>query len=158
MPRQFHLAEILIPIPKDADKATEEQARKRIDDIQHKLKAVGVDFTAAATENGARNGGDLGWAVEGQIHADIRKQVTSLAKGAMTEPIRLDDGWRIVKLADTKEAYTRTLPEVRDQLIQQIRSERAKALRQAYIAELLRQHPPVLNEMALSGLIDKPNR
>jgi hypothetical protein len=34
------------------------------------------------------------------------------------------------------------LPEARDQLVQQIRSERANALRRAYIGELLKDHPP----------------
>lgn len=155
MPRQLQLAEILVRVPKDADRAAEEQAKQNIDEIQRKLKAAGADFAAIATQSGARNDGNLGWVVEGQIHADIRKQVTGLARNAMTGPIRLEDGWRIVKLVDTKESYTRTLPEVRDQLVQQIRSERAKALRQAYLAELLRQHPPVLNELALSGLIGK---
>jgi parvulin-like peptidyl-prolyl isomerase len=76
-----------------------------------------------------------------------------LAKGAISEPIRLDDGWHIIKLTDTKAAYTRTLPEVRDQLAQQMRNERAAALRRAYIAELLKEHPPVLNELALSNLL-----
>lgn len=158
MPRQFHIAEILMPVAKDADKATDEQARKKIDEIQRKLKTAGADFAAIATENGARNGGDLGWVVEGQINADIRKQVTGLARNSMTDPMRLEDGWRIVKLIEVKEPYTRTLPEVREQLVQQIRTERAKALRQAYLAELLKQHPPVLNELALSGLIDKTGK
>lgn len=158
IPRQFQLAEILVPVGKDADKVAEEQARKNIDEIQRKLKAAGADFAAVATEGGARNGGNLGWVVETQIHSEIRGRVTALAKGALTDPIRLEDGWRLVKLVDIKDSHTRTLPEVRDQLIQQIRGERAKALRQTYLAELLRQHPPVLNELALSALIDKTPR
>ncbi|TYL24969.1 peptidylprolyl isomerase, partial [Streptococcus pyogenes] len=71
-----------------------------------------------------------------------------------SEPIKLDDGWHIIKLIDTKASYTRTLPEVRDQLVQQIRSERSTMMRRAYLGELLKQHPPVLNELALSSLLD----
>jgi peptidylprolyl isomerase len=37
-----------------------------------------------------------------------------------------------------------------------MRAERAAAMRRAYLAELLKQHPPVLNEFALSGLFAKP--
>jgi peptidylprolyl isomerase len=73
----------------------------------------------------------------------------------VSDPIRLDAGWHIVKLTDTKASYTRTLPEVRDQLAQQMRKERAAALRRGYLAELLKQHPPVLNELALSNLLDR---
>jgi peptidylprolyl isomerase len=153
MPRQFDLAQIFVALPKDADKAAEEQARKSLDDIQRKLKAPGGDFAALANENGGKNGGELGWLVETQVRPEIRSRVMELAKGAVSEPIRLDDGWHIVKLVDTKTAYTRTLPEVRDQLVQQMRNERATALRRAYLAELLKEHPPVVNEFALSNLL-----
>jgi parvulin-like peptidyl-prolyl isomerase len=157
MPRQFELAQIFVALPKDADKAAEDQAKKSLDDLQRKLKAPAADFAALANENNAKNntgnGGDLGWLLETQIRQEIRARVMELAKGAVSEPIRLDDGWHIIKLIDTKASYTRTLPEVRDQLVQQMRNERATALRRAYITELLREHPPVLNELALSNLL-----
>jgi peptidylprolyl isomerase len=152
MPRQFQLTQIFVPAAKD-DKAAEEGAKKALDEIQRKLKAPGADFAALAIENDGKTGGDLGWLVESQIRPEIRTQVMQLAKGAVSEPIRLDDGFHILKLIDTKAAYTRSLAEVRDQLVQQMRSERAAALRRAYIGELLKQHPPVLNEFALSNLL-----
>ncbi len=152
MPRQFQLAQIFVAAPKEADNAADDKAKKSLDEIVRKLKTPGADFAAIANDNDARNGGDLGWLAEPQIRPEIRTQVMGLAKNAVSEPIRLDDGWHILKLIDTKAAYTRTLPEVREQLVQQLRAERAKQLRQAYIAELLRQHPPVLNELALSNL------
>lgn len=157
VPRQFQLARIFIASPKDSDKATEDKAKKTVDDIARKLKMPGTDFAAIANENDARlegkNGGDLGWVPESQIRPEIRNQVMGLTKSAVSEPVRLDDGWYILKLIDTKAAYTRTLPEVRDQLFQQIRTERAKQLRQAYLGELIKRNPPVLNEIALSKVL-----
>ena len=159
MPRQFQLAQIFIAAPKDADKATEEKAKKNLDEIVAKLKAPGADFTAIArTTNEAKDGGDLGWVAESQIRPEIKTLVIGLAKNSVSEAIRLDDGWHILKLIDTKAAYTRTLPEVRDQLVQQIRSERAGAMRRAYLAELLKRNPPVLNELALSNLLDSSRK
>jgi peptidylprolyl isomerase len=155
MPRQFELAQIFVAAPKDADKAAEDKAKKTVEDIQRRLKAPGADFAAIANENDGKNGGDLGWLAESQIRPEIRNQVMELAKNAVSDPIRLDDGWHILRLIDTKAAYTRTLPEVRDQLVLQMRNERAQALRRAYIAELLKQHPPVLNEFALSNLLNE---
>jgi parvulin-like peptidyl-prolyl isomerase len=157
MPRQFQLAQIFVAAPKDTDKATDDKAKAGLEDIQRKLKA-GADFAALATEGGAPNGGNLGWLAENQVRPEIRTQVMGLAKSATSEPIRLDDGWHILKLVDTKASYTRTLPEVHDQLVQEMRAERAKMLRQAYLGELLKQHPPVLNELALSALIDKSSK
>jgi len=159
MPRQFELAQIFVAAPKEGDKASEEKAKQDLDDILRKLKAPGADFAAIATaSNDAKNGGDLGWLSESQIRPEIRAQVMGLAKNAMSDPIKLDDGWHILKLIDTKASYTRTLPEVRDTLVQQMRSERATMLRRAYLAELLKQHPPVLNELALSNLLDSSRK
>ncbi len=102
MPRQFQLAQIFVPSPKDADKATEDRAKKAVEDIQRKLKAPAADFAAIAIEAGDKNGGDLGWVAETQIRPEIRTPVMGLGKNALSEPIRLDDGWHIIKLVDTK--------------------------------------------------------
>jgi parvulin-like peptidyl-prolyl isomerase len=80
--------------------------------------------------------------------------VMELAKAAITDPVRLDDGWHILKMLDTEASHTRPLAEVRDALVQRIRAERADANRRAYVAELLKQSPPVVNEIALSKLLD----
>ncbi len=159
MPRQFQLAQIFIAAP-NGDKAAEDKGKQDLDDVLRKLKAPGADFAAIASSanNDAKDGGDLGWVAESQIRPEIRTQVMGLSKNAVSDPIRLDDGWHILKLIDTKASYTRTLPEVRDQLVQQIRSERAAALRRAYIAELQKQNPPVLNELALSNLLDSSRK
>lgn len=162
VPRQYQLAQVFVAVAKDADKATEDSARKSIDELSRKLKAPGADFAAIANEAGTKNGGDLGWLSENDLLPEIRSRVVELVraklKGVVVEPIRLDDGWHIVKLIDTREPMTRTLADVRDALVQRIRNERAAALRRAYLADLLKQHPPEINEMALSGLLgDQPS-
>lgn len=158
VPRQFRLAQIFVAVPKDADKPTEDKARQQIEEIGRKVKAPGADFAAIASASNEKDGGDLGWLLETQIRPEIRNQVMGLAKNAVSEPIRLDDGWHILKLIDTKTSYTRTLPEVRDQLVQQMRAERSATLRRAYLAELEKQHPPVLNELALSSMFDNSKK
>ncbi len=158
VPRQYELAQIFVAAAKD-DKVADDKAKKKLDDIQKKLKAPGADFAAiGGSDSDTPGSGELGWLSEAQIVPEIRNQLAGLAKGAVSEPVRLDDGWHIVKLLDTKASYTRTLPEVRDQLVQQMRSERATALRRAYLAELLKQHPPVVNEFALSNLLDSSRK
>ncbi|WP_315833170.1 peptidylprolyl isomerase [Bradyrhizobium prioriisuperbiae] len=160
MPRQFQLAQIFIAAPKEADKAAEDKAKQELDDVVRKLKVPGADFGAIASSsnNDAKDGGDLGWVAENQIRPEIRTQVMGLTKNTVSDPVKLDDGWHILKLIDTKASYTRTLPEVREQLVQQIRSERATMLRRAYLADLQKQNPPVLNELALSNLLDNSRK
>jgi len=163
VPRQYQLSQIFIPMVKDADKATVDAAKRKLDEVQKKLKAPGADFAAiaradSAAGESAERGGDLGLLPEDQIRPEIRAQITGLAKGGVSDPITLDDGYHIIRLVDTKVPYTRTLPEVREQLVRQIRTQRAAALRQNYLAEMLKQQPPIINELALAKLLDDKAR
>lgn len=157
VPRQYQLAQVFVAVARDADKTAEDGARKTVDDVVRQLKTPGADFSAIATATGTKNGGDLGWLPENDLVPDIRARVSELArnklKGVVPEPIRLDDGWHVIKLIDTREPTTRTLADVHDTLVQRIRNERAAALRRAYMTDLLKQHPPEINEMALSGIV-----
>lgn len=158
-PRQFQIAQVYVALAKDADKAAEDKARKKLDEVVKKLKQPGADFAAIARgesddQDSAARGGEIGWLAEAQMRSEIRAQVVGLGKGAVTEPVRLDDGWHILKLIDTKPAQTRPLSEVRDALVQRIRGERIEASRRAYVGELLRQSPPAINELALSKLLE----
>ncbi len=159
VPRQFQLAQIVIVVAKDADKAAEDKARKKMDDLQKKLAQPGADFAALAkSESGesetAEKGGEIGWLTEAQLRPEIRSQIVGLTKGASTDPVRLDDGWHILKLLDTKASQTRPLVDVRDALVERMRGERTEANRRAYVAELFKQNPPVINELALSKLFE----
>lgn len=163
VPRRFRLAQIVIAVPKDADKAAEDTARKKLDDVVKKVKQPGADFGAIARSSSeesdsAGREGEIGWVNEPDLRTEIRSQVTGLPKSGITEAIRLDDGWHIVKLLETEAAHTRPLAEVRDALVQRMRAERIEANRRAYVTELLKQSPPVVNEIALSKLLEtKPD-
>jgi peptidylprolyl isomerase len=159
VPRRFQLAQIFVAVAKEADKASEEKARKKLDDVVKKLKQPRAEFAAIAkgesddTES-AERGGEIGWLAEAEMRPEIRSHVAGLAQGAITDPLRLDDGWHILKLLDTQASHTRPLAEVRDALAQRMRAERADANRRAYMAELLKQNPPAINELALTKLLE----
>jgi peptidylprolyl isomerase len=84
----------------------------------------------------------------------IRSAVT-LAKEGVSEPIRLDDGWHLLKVLETKPAFTRPLAEARESIATQLRADRARANRQAYLTKLLEQNPPTINELALPKVLAK---
>lgn len=127
--------------------------------MSKKLKQPGADFGVIARASSedtasADRDGEIGWVAEPDLRPEIRAQVAGLAKGGFTEPVRLDDGWHILKLLDTEASRTRALSEVRDLLVQRMRAERADANRRAYLADLLKQNPPIVNEIALSKVIE----
>lgn len=150
-------------LPTDGDKAAAEKAGRKFADIQLKLKQPDVDFSAIArAESDAKEtsdrGGEVGWVSEAQLRPEIKAGIVGLAKGAVSEPVKLDDGWHIVKLVDTKASYTRPLAEVRDQLVGKLRDEQSSAMRRAYVAELLKQTPPAINELALAKMLNENNQ
>jgi peptidylprolyl isomerase len=163
VPRRFQLAQIVVAVAKDADKPAEEAARKKLDDVLKKARLPGADFAALARSSSeeastAERGGEIGWVTETELRPEIRSQVFGLSKAGISEPVRLDDGWHVIKLLDTEASHTRPLAEVKDALVQRIRAERVDANRRAYMGELLKQTPPVVNELALSKLFDaKPD-
>jgi peptidylprolyl isomerase len=156
VPRQLRVAQLFVAI----GRRSPDEARRRAEELARKAKAKGADFAALAREesdekDAASKGGEIGWLGEEQMVPGIRATVAALSKDAVSDPVLLDDGCHVVKLLDVKPASTRTLAEVRDALTAQLRAERVRANRQAYLAKLLEQSPPVVNELALSKLLQK---
>lgn len=157
-PRQVRLAQIYIAAPRSADSATQDEARARLDDVKKKLAQKGADFAALARvesdeKRSAANGGELGWLTDGQFRPEILDTLKNLAAGQVGEPLRLDDGWHILKALEVREARPLTLDEVRSQLAQRLRAERAQANRQTHLARLLEKNPVTINELALSQVL-----
>ena len=158
VPRQYHVAQIYIALPRGADAATTTQAKGKADAITQSLAQPGADFAALAQassddKQSASHGGDLGWITESQIEPELRSHVLGLAKGAVSEPIQLSDGWHLLKMVDVKEPYTASLEEVHDQLVKQLRAAKARTLRQAYLAKLLQDNPVSLNPSAVARVL-----
>jgi len=161
VPRQYNLAQIYIRDPKGAGEASDAKAQVKLDEVRKALGKHNADFAAVARassdepDSGAK-GGELGWLAENRIQPEIRSQLGSLAKGTVTDPIRLDDGWHILKVLDVKDPYTPTLSEIRPQVIQQMRNEKARTNSQQYIAKLLQDNPIQINELGLSKVLKQP--
>jgi len=157
VPKQYHLAQIYIACPKGADKASEEKAQSKLDSVQKALKSG--DFGSVAKTQSddaasAQRGGDLGSLGETQIQPEIRTAVSTLSKNGTTDPIRMNDGWHIIRVLEVKDPYTATLDEVKVSLTNELRKEKAQVLAKAYLAKLLQQNPVTLNEIEVTKLID----
>lgn len=159
-PREYRLAQVFVAGPTEAQEGASAKVHARLEAVNRKLRQKGADFAAIAKAESdekatAARGGEIGWLTEEQMVPGIRAAVLSLPKEAVSEPIRLADGWHIVKVLEEKPAGTRPLPEVRDAIKEALRAERAKAARQAYLAQLLERNPPAINELALGRVVGK---
>lgn len=159
VPRQFQLAQIFVTQGADADKPTEEKAKKKLEEIRKSLKEPGANFASIAGREsddaeGAAKGGELGWLREDQIRPEIKSQIFGLAVNAVSDPVKIEDGWHVFKLVDTKPAYTRPLSEVRELLQQRLREERQNANQRRYLGKIVDENPMTINEIGLSKLIE----
>lgn len=157
VPKQYRLAQIYVACPKGSDKDTEAKAQAKLDAAVKAVKSG--DFATVAKSqsddaSSAQRGGDLGFLAESQIQPEIRSTLSSLSKGATSDPVRMNDGWHVVKVLEVKDPYTATLDEVKGSLANELRNQRAQVLAKAYLAKLLQQYPVTLNEIAVSKLVN----
>lgn len=150
IPQGYRLAQIYIA-----------SDRAKLDSVAKQLKGKNADFEAIARANSeeaasAARGGEIGWLSEDQIQPEIRAKLPELTKGSVTEPIKLQDGWHIIKLLDQREPRTPALDEIRDSFVTQLRAERSRIKRQEYIANLVKDHPLAINEIELTKAVAKP--
>ncbi len=150
VPRSFRLAQIFI--------AEEAGSDKKLKTVQQRLKESPASFGKVATEmseekESASRDGEIGWLNEQQIQPEILAQLPQLKVNAISAPLRLKDGWHILKVLDVREPFTPIFDQVRVQLAQRLRTEKSSASMQAYVSEVLQNHPVAINEVALSKLL-----
>lgn len=154
LPRQYHLAQILIAVPQDAPAADDAQAQKRAADLRKQIVDGHKDFTQIAKQssddkNTAPNGGDLGWVRDDLLVPALRQTLAPLANGAVSDPVRTPDGWHVVKVLGIRPPTVATLAEARDMLVRAMRQEREVQLQRKYVADMLQQDPIRIDQVEL---------
>ncbi|CAH0310775.1 Peptidyl-prolyl cis-trans isomerase D [Pseudomonas koreensis] len=120
---QRRAAHILIEVN---DKTTEAQAKAKIDEVQARLAKV-EKFEALAKEfsqdpGSANNGGDLGYAGPGVYDPAFEKALYSLSKDQVSEPIRTDFGYHLIKLLGVEAPEVPTLASLKDKLTRELKA------------------------------------
>jgi peptidylprolyl isomerase len=151
--RQFRVAQIFVSDAKGVD-----EGRRRAEELARRARVKDADFAALARaesdeKGGAKTGGEIGWLTEEQMVPGIRATVTALLRGQVSDPVRLDDGWHVVKLLELKPASIPELSEVREALAARLRAERTQALRREYVGKLVEKNPAAVNELAVSRVL-----
>lgn len=120
-PEQRHAAQILIRPTDDSDEARA-AALAKATDLAGQARAEGADFAALARENsddlGSRaQGGDLGWLESGLTDPAFDEALFALdAVGAVSDPVRTEEGYHVIALRELRPATEKPFEEVREQL------------------------------------------
>jgi peptidyl-prolyl cis-trans isomerase C len=103
------------------------RARHVLLDTEDEAKAVigelkkGGDFAEIAKQkskdpSGAANGGDLGYFTQDQMVPEFADAAFNLAVGQISEPVKTQFGWHVIKLEDKRDRAVPEFDKVRGQL------------------------------------------
>lgn len=122
---------ILIQLPGDADAATVDEARERLEAAREAIESGETTFEEKAAElsdDGSTrdSGGDLGRVGEGEIAESFDRAVAELGEGEISEPVRTRFGWHLIQVYEVSQAEVPPLEEARGELIEQLKQDAAE--------------------------------
>ncbi len=102
------------------------------DELEAKLVA-GADFASLAKEysmdSGSKEkGGSLGRFVQGQFVPEFETQIAKMKKGEISEPIKTQFGWHIIRLEDKKPFTIPSKDDARQMVINKLNNDAANKL------------------------------
>jgi len=131
---------------------TEEEAKKILERLNK-----GEDFAKVAKKssvdlNSAKNGGDLGYLSRGQMTSELEAVAVRLKTGEVSEPIKTQSGYQIIKVTDKKTGKVVEFERVRNFISQQLSAEKQKEVFDSYIESLKKSYKVDINKEAISKL------
>jgi peptidyl-prolyl cis-trans isomerase D len=126
-PEQVRASHILLKTEGKDDAAVKATAEELL-----KQAKAGADFAELAKKNSedeasAKNGGDLDYFGKGRMVPEFDAAVFAMEPGQVSDLVKTQYGYHIIKLIDKKPATTRPLAQVRQQLNDQLAYQRAQA-------------------------------
>ena len=126
-PEQVRASHILLK----TEGKDEAAVKAKAEEILKEAKA-GADFAELAKKNSeddsnAQNGGDLDYFGRGRMVPEFDTAAFTMEPGQISDLVKTQFGFHIIKLTDKKPGAVRPLEEVKQQLTDQIQSDKAQA-------------------------------
>jgi len=138
-PAQVKASHILIKVDAGATQTQKDEARKKIDTVQQKIKE-GSDFAELAKQysEGPSNtrGGDLGFFRRGQMVKPFEEAAFSMKTNEVSGIVETRFGYHIIKVYEKKPEKTLAYAEVKDKLNQRMKQEKVEKDASRYIDQL----------------------
>ena len=120
VPNRVHVEHILFMTVGKTD-AEVAEIKKKAEDVLKQAKS-GANFEDLAKKysedpgGSKEKGGDIGWIVQGQTVPEFEKVAFSLPKGAISDLVKTQYGFHIIKIIDKETAHTKPFDEVKDSI------------------------------------------
>ena len=143
-PKQVKARHILFKLGEDASEEREREVREKAEQVLKEARE-NEDFATLATKNSEGptkdNGGDLGYFPKGRMVKSFEDVAFQMKKGEVSDLVRTPFGYHIIKIEDIKEARTKTLDEVRDQIVKTLLTNAGAELAHESALSLIDQMP-----------------
>ena len=137
---EVHVRHILIAVPRNASQAQVEQARTKAAAVAVEAREPGVDFAELAKKrsegSSSSDGGDLGFFKRGTMVPEFERVAFNLKTGEVSEPVRTQFGWHVLKLEEIRKLGMKPLAEVRPEIEERLRRAQADRLTSQYMETL----------------------
>lgn len=129
-PEERQASHILITLAANASAAEKAAAEDKARKLGLEARQNPANFAQLAKQHSqdtgsANQGGDLGFFARGAMVKPFEDTVFKMAPGEISEPVRSDFGYHIIKLVAVKPGKTRTLQEVRGEVMQELKKQKA---------------------------------
>lgn len=129
-PETRRASHILIPVAKDAADAAVKAAQAKAEEVLALAKKTPADFAKLAKQysqdpGSATKGGDLDWIGRGMMVKPFEDSVFSLKDGQMSELVRSDFGFHIIRLTGIRAERVKPYEEVKAELVAELKRDLA---------------------------------
>lgn len=137
---------ILIKVDSDADDATKEEARQKLEDLRVQIASGEISFADAAKENSedtsASDGGDVGWDKMTTFVTEYQDALSALQPGEMSDVVETSYGYHIIQCTDLfhVDGQVTSIDQIPEDLREKISDQLASEAQQTAYSEWLDQY------------------
>jgi peptidyl-prolyl cis-trans isomerase C len=138
-PERIRASHILVKVEPTASDADKAKARKKIEEIQKKVKK-GDDFASLAKEQSecpsSAKGGDLDFFQRGQMVGPFQDAAFAMKVGDVSDIVETQFGYHLIKVTDKKEAGKVSFEEAKEKIKDYLEQQKMAQEVTQYVSEL----------------------
>ena len=135
--REYRVWEIFLPL---TDEVEEVDLRDTANNLVRQIRGGDAQFDTLARQFSqsatAPGGGDMGWVSEGRLSPDLDMALAGLTGGGISEPIKTEDGYTILKVEGVRAAGGKGGTVNPDTVRQELGMQRIDVLQRSYLRDL----------------------
>lgn len=148
---RLHVWQIFLPVDKALDDKAIAEIEKKAKRIAEEIRAGKLNFADAAMQNSGHepsrlNGGYLGLVRVADMKPEIREAMNKLAEGSVSDPVKSDEGFHILRRGKNVQAETVPLDKVRDRIRRLLLVQAQRQFRQAVTEQARKTYPMQIEE------------